>query len=103
MAYSIRGFFDFVREQGVVGLAVGFMVGGAASRLVSSLVADIINPLLGLALGAAGDLSDASLEISSATLQWGNLVKTGIDFIIVAAVVYVSVRLLGLDKIDTKK
>ncbi|MDP3735133.1 MAG: MscL family protein [bacterium] len=103
MSYTIRGFFDFVREQGVVGFAVGFMVGGAATRLVGSLVGDVINPLLGLALGAAGDLSEESLRVGSAVVKWGNLVKTAIDFIIVAAVVYVGVRMLGLDKVDKKK
>jgi len=37
----MKGFLDFIREQGVVGLAVGFILGGAVSKLVASLVADI--------------------------------------------------------------
>jgi len=42
---KFSGFIDFVREQGVVGLAVGFILGGAVSKVVSSLVKDIINSL----------------------------------------------------------
>ena len=52
----MRVFMDFIREQGVVGLAVGFILGGAVSKVVSSLVEDIINPILGILLGAAGKL-----------------------------------------------
>lgn len=101
--YTLRGFLDFVRKQGVVGFAVGFMVGGAATRLVGSLVTDVINPLLGLVIGAAGDLSDESFLIGSAVVKWGNLAKTAIDFVIIAAIVYAGVRMFGLDRVDKKK
>lgn len=99
---KVGGFIDFVKEQGVVGLAVGFILGGATASVVTSLVADIINPLLGL-LGGAKNLSEASLRIGSATIMWGNFASTLINFIIVAAVVYFAVKGLGLDKLDKKK
>ena len=40
----MRGFLNFIREQGVVGLAIGFILGGAISKLVAALVNDLINP-----------------------------------------------------------
>ena len=46
----MRGFLTFIREQGVVGLAVGFILGGAISKVVTSLVENIIQPLLGYVL-----------------------------------------------------
>ena len=42
------GFLDFIREQGVVTLAVGFILAAAVTKTVNSLVIDIINPLLGI-------------------------------------------------------
>lgn len=99
----MKGFLEFIREQGVVGLAVGFILGGAVSKVVSSLVEDVINPLLGIILGAAGNLSDASLSVGSATLMWGKFVTGMIDFVVIAAVVYFGVKGLGLDKLDKKK
>lgn len=99
----MRGFLDFIREQGVVGLAVGFILGGAVSKVVSSLVADIINPVLSIALGAAGDLKNASLEVGPISLMWGSFLTTAIDFIVIALVVYFGVKLLKLDKLDKKK
>lgn len=99
----MRGFINFIREQGVVGLAVGFILGGAISKVVSSIVTDLINPLLGLALGAIGNLNDAFFLIGSAKIMWGSFISTTIDFLIIALVVYFGVTLLKLDKLDKKK
>jgi large conductance mechanosensitive channel len=101
--YIMKGFLNFIREQGVMGLAVGFILGGAISKLVASLVNDLINPILGLALGAVGNLQDAYFSIGSAQVMWGSFVATIIDFIVIAAVVYFGVKGLGLDKLDKKK
>lgn len=99
----MKGFVNFVREQGVVGLAVGFILGGSVAKVVESLVGDIINPLMGIVLGAAGNLSDASFVIGEAEVKWGSFVNTMVDFTIVALVVYYGVTLLKLDKLDKKK
>lgn len=99
----IAGFVDFIREQGVVGLAVGFILGGAVSKLVSAIVTDIINPLLGLALGSVHGLKTASFGIGSAQIMYGDLISVFIDFIVIALVVYYGVKMIGLDKLDKKK
>ncbi len=98
----IRGFIDFMREKGVVGLAIGFLMGGAISKLVTALVEDIINPLVGLLLGKASNLAEASIHIGTATVRWGGFVATLIDFVIIAAVIYVGVKVLKLDHLDKK-
>lgn len=99
----MKGFLNFIREQGVVGLAVGFLLGGAVSKLVTALITDIINPLLSALLGFAGNLKDAYLPLGSARLLWGDLLATLIDFAVIAAIVYFGVHGLGLDRIDKKK
>ena len=99
----MKGFLNFIREQGVIGLAVGFILGGAVSKVVSALVADIINPLLGVALGATEGLKTASISIGSAEILYGDLISITIDFIVVALVVYFGVKTLGLDRLDAKK
>ena len=100
---QLAGFMDFIREQGVVGLAVGFILGGAVSKLVASLVNDIINPILGLALGAVGDLADASIRLAGAEIMWGSFVSVLIDFVVISLVVFYGVKALKLDRIDKKK
>lgn len=101
---QLTGFMDFIREQGVVGLAVGFILGGAVSNLVSSLVENIINPLVGLALGKVA-LSDKVIALADGEvlIHWGEVATTLIDFLIIAAVVYWGVKALKLDKLDKKK
>lgn len=99
----MKGFMDFIREQGVVGLAVGFILGGAVSKMVASLVTDIINPVLGIALGVVGGLKEAGIQIGPAKILWGSFVSAAIDFLVIALVVYYGVKLLRLDKLDIKK
>jgi len=100
---KMNGFMDFVRQQGVVGLAVGFILGGAVSKVVAALVGDIINPLLGVLLGAAGGLASATLKVGTVEILWGHFVTVIIDFLVIALVVYYGVKWIGLDKLDKKK
>ncbi len=99
----MKGFLHFIREQGVVGLAVGFILGGAVSKLVTALVTDIINPLLGVALGAVNGLKEARLSFGAVHILYGDFINVFVDFVIVALVVYVGVKMLGVDKLDKKK
>lgn len=98
----MKGFIAFIKEQGVVGLAVGFILGGSVAKVVASLVSDIINPVVGLLLGSAKDLQDSYISIGSAKIMWGHFVSTGIDFLIIALVVYFSVKALKLDTLTKK-
>jgi large conductance mechanosensitive channel len=99
----MKGFMDFIRRQGVVGLAVGFILGGAVSKVVASLVEDIINPILGIILGAAGGLETVSFKFGTAEIMFGNFLGVVIDFLVIALVVYYGVKGLGLDKLDKEK
>ncbi|HXK52810.1 MscL family protein [Candidatus Nomurabacteria bacterium] len=99
----MKGFIEFIREQGVVGLSVGFILGGAVSKVVASLVNDVINPVLGLIMGAAGGLQNAQLMIGGAEIHIGNFISAIIDFLIIGAIVYYGIRGLKLDNLDKKK
>lgn len=99
----MQGFLDFIREQGVVGLAIGFILGGAVSKVVSALVTDIINPIISFAIGSAEGLKQAHVALGDAQIMWGDFVSVIIDFLIVAAVIYFGFKGLGLDKLDKKK
>lgn len=98
----MKGFIDFIRDQGVVGLAVGFILGGAVSKLVASLVEDIISPVLALGLNNIENLSEAYLQIGDARIMWGSFINVLVDFVVVAMVVYFGVKFLKLDKLDKK-
>ncbi len=99
----MKGFLTFVREQGVVGLAVGFILGGAVSKLVAALVEDIINPLLSIGLNNVENLKEAYFSIGAAKILWGDFINVFIDFLVISLVVYFGVKWLRLDKVDKKK
>jgi large conductance mechanosensitive channel len=98
----MKGFIQFVREQGVIGLAVGFILGGAVAKMVTALVTDLVNPLLGLLIGGL-NLKNAYVSVAGAKIMWGDFVSVLIDFLVVACVVYFGVKLLKLDRLDKKK
>jgi len=100
---SIKDFIEFIRSQGVVGLAVGFILGGSITKFITSLVNDIINPIVGILISRAGDLKANYFLIGNAKIMWGSFVSSFIDFIIIALIVYFGVKILGVDKIDKKK
>lgn len=99
----MRGFIDFIREQGVVGLAMGFILGGASSKLVDSFVTDIISPILGLVMGNLDKLSDAYLQIGNTKIMWGDFAMNFINFFILAFSVYMIFVVFQLNKLDKCK
>lgn len=105
----LEGFLDFVRTQGVVGLAVGLVLGVAAKSVVDSLVANIFNPIIGLVGGGSGSLESHYTclktvnAICTNKLGYGKVISDVLSFLIVAAVVYMVVHTLRLDKLDKPK
>ncbi len=94
----IDQFKEFVHEQGVTGLAIGFILGGAVTKVVSSLVEDILNPILGLILGSTEGLKGATFTVGEATVRYGSFIGVLIDFLVIALVVFIGVRMMRLDK-----
>jgi large conductance mechanosensitive channel len=105
----LQGFVDFVREQGVVGLAVGLILGFAAKTLVDSAVNNLFNPLVGLLTGGVSlehktwclhkDISDAC----TASLGYGRFLSDLISFLVVVLLVYLVFKSLKLERLDKKK
>jgi large conductance mechanosensitive channel len=104
---QVRGFVDFLREQSVVGLAIGLVLGTQAKVLVDQIVISFFNPLTGLLLPGEGTLKQKVFTVDwgdkSAVFAYGAFLNTLLTFIIVAAVVYYVFKGLRLDKLDKKK
>ena len=72
----LQGFIDFVREQGVVGIAVGLTLGLAAKSLVDSFVLNVVNPIAGVLYGS-GQLAEKSWCLNSVADQCTNKLTYG--------------------------
>ncbi|MCA9348730.1 MscL family protein [Candidatus Saccharibacteria bacterium] len=108
MNKTVKEFVDFVRVQGVVGLAVGLAIGVAASGAVSSIVNNLISPIVGFILGneSLSGLSWTVVSLKSGrelTIGWGAILDSIITLVATALVIYLMVKKLGLDKLDKPK
>ena len=107
MSAMVKGFMKFVREQGVVGLAVGLAIGAKAGDAVTALVKEFISPIVGFILGGT-DLSEKMWHTGlrnggvELVFGWGAIVNAVIALLATAFVVYFIVDKAGLTKLDRK-
>ena len=105
--YRANDFKDFMRKQGVVGLAIGLVLGVQVKAVVDQIVASFINPVLGLVLPGSGSLEQKTFTLDilgdKAKFGYGAFISVMISFITVALLVYFGVKALRLDKLDKEK
>lgn len=104
----LKEFREFAMKGNVVDLAVAVIIGAAFGAIVNSMVADIIMPIIGAVTGGldfsnyytglssqvtASNLADAKKQ--GAVLAWGNFLTLTLNFIIIAWVLFVVVRLMN--------
>jgi large conductance mechanosensitive channel len=103
----LKEFREFAMKGNVVDLAVGVIIGAAFGAIVTSLVGDIIMPIIGsfgsldfsnyfIALSknvTATNLADAKKQ--GAVLAYGNFLSLAVNFLIVAFVLFLVIRLMN--------
>jgi large conductance mechanosensitive channel len=87
-------FRDFAVKGNVVDLAVGVIIGAAFGKIVSSLVADLIMPVVGILVGGM-HYEDLVWEVGSAKITYGKFIQNVLDFIIVAWVIFIMVKVIN--------
>lgn len=93
----VREFKEFLLKQNALALAIGVIIGTTIGKVVSSIVEDAINPIIGLLL-PGGDWRNAKIVLAhgvdaagkptEAAISYGHLLGSVVDFVIIAAVVY---------------
>ncbi len=97
----LKEFKEFAVKGNVMDLAVGVIIGGAFGKIVTSLVGDVVMPVVGFFLGGvnftnlAVTLKEAHGTEPASTLKYGQFCQNVFDFLIVAAAVFVMVKLLN--------
>lgn len=103
----VNGFVDFIRTQGVIGLAVGLAIGTAAGDTVKKLVEGFINPIVQFIVGSGDRLATATWHVElfgrSADFAWGAALSSLITLIATALVIYWLVNVFKLNRLDKKK
>jgi large conductance mechanosensitive channel len=91
----IQEFMEFLQKFSVIGLAIAFVIGQAASKLISSFVNDIITPFIGLLTPDVGDLNKIGITIGKSTFSYGDLISNVINFLIIAVIVFLAYKQLS--------
>ena len=91
-------FKDFIAKGNVMDMAVGIIIGAAFTAIVTSLVDDLINPIISLFMGGI-DFSGMGIRLSEgedgAIFAYGNFIMALINFLIIAWVVFMLVKMVN--------
>jgi large conductance mechanosensitive channel len=114
-----KEFREFAVKGNMIDLAVGVIIGGAFGKIVDSLVKDIIMPIITLITGGGVDFTQKFIvlgknpnnlqslaEMQKAgvnVLTYGNFLTILINFIILAWVVFVMVKLINKCAVNKKQ
>jgi large conductance mechanosensitive channel len=113
MGSWLREFREFALKGNMVDLAIGFIIGAAFGGLVQSVVNDILMPVIGLVTGGI-DFTNMYVQLAGepqpnleaarnagATLAYGNFITLLINFLIVAWVLFLIVKMMNRMKRET--
>ncbi len=104
----LKEFKEFALRGNMVDLAIGVIIGGAFGGLVNSIVADLLIPVIGLITGGI-DFTNLYVQLSGApvasdleaarkagaTVAYGNFVTLTINFLIIAFVLFLVVKMMN--------
>jgi large conductance mechanosensitive channel len=101
----LKEFREFVARGNVIDLAVGVVIGAAFGAVVTSLVNDVIMPPIGMLLsginfkdlfitlnGQTYPSAQAAQAASAPAIYYGAFLNSVINFVIVAAVIFLLIR-----------
>jgi large conductance mechanosensitive channel len=100
-------FKAFAMRGNVIDLAVAVIIGAAFGKIVTSFVNDILMPPLGVLLGGldfkeyAAILVAATADKPAVTLNYGMFIQNVIDFLIIAAAIFLAIK--GLSSMKKKE
>ena len=83
-------FIDFLDKHKAIGLAMAFIIGVAATKLVTAIVADLIMPVI-VVLTPAGNWQQAVWQVGPVGFLVGDFIGALFDFILVTAVIFMPI------------
>ena len=107
VAKQAVSFADFIRDRGIVGMAIGLAIGTVASGTIKTIVEGFVTPVVQLIVGTHRTLEVQVWHVNiwgrTADFQWGAALSSLITLIATVFVIYLLVHAAGLDRLDKKK
>jgi large conductance mechanosensitive channel len=99
----IKEFKEFIMRGNVIDLAVAVIIGAAFTAVVNSFANDILMQIVAAVFGKP-DFSDLTFDLGDAVIRYGTFITVLINFLIVAAVVFLVVKAINrLQNLRTKE
>ncbi len=99
-----NGFVDFIRNQGIVGLAIGLAIGSVAAGTVKTIVEGFVTPVVQFVVGTHKTLEVQVWHVElwgrTADFQWGAALSSLITLVATVFVIYLIVHFARLDKLN---
>lgn len=97
------GFTNFIRDQGVVGVGIGLVLGIQIKAVVDTIMASFVNPLTVMLLPGGKALSQQTYYFNGEDIGWGAILYSFFTFLIVALIIYAAYKTFRLDKLKKDK
>jgi large conductance mechanosensitive channel len=98
----IKEFTSFLKEYGIIGLAIAVIIGGKLNDLITSLVNDLVMPLIFQPALRAAQVDDIR-KLSAGGILYGKVLGSLIDFVVVAFVVFLFAKFILREQKVSKK
>lgn len=95
-----KEFKAFIANDNILQLATAVVMGTAFTAIITSLVNDIFMPII-VAITGQADVSGLVITLGSTTLGIGNFIQAIINFILIAALLFMVIK--GLEKVQRPK
>lgn len=82
------GFKKFIARGNMVDMAVGVVMGGAVTAVVTAIVEGVINPFIAMIFGKPNMDNLLAFTFNGATVSFGKVLTSLINFLIIAVAVY---------------
>jgi large conductance mechanosensitive channel len=109
----LKEFQEFAVKGNMMDLAIGVIIGGAFGKIIDSIVNDIVMPIINFILGSSvnfdnlfwvmrvpagytGPMNGADLtKAGGVVFAWGHFLTIAVNFVLLALVVFVLVKLIN--------
>jgi large conductance mechanosensitive channel len=98
----LKEFIAFLKEYGIIGLAMAVIIGGKLNDFIGSLVNDLLMPLVLRPALEAAHVNDIR-QLSAGGILYGKVLGSGLDFLVVAVIVFVFAKMVLKEEKVAKK
>ena len=98
----LKEFIGFLKNYGVVGMAVAVIIGGKLNEFVTSLVQDLLMPLIFQPALRAAQINDIR-GLNYHGIFYGKAIGAALDFLVVALIVFLFAKKVLKEEVVAKK